>query len=375
MKTAIVTFVRAYNYGATLQCYALNHTMKELGYDVEVLDYNPEYFEDQYNLSSFNCKSLPRRPSRMWLVYIAVRLIMNRRTRGFKTFIKRYISLGSQQYKTIEELNQADLPYDIYVSGSDQVWSNQCVPFDPVYFLKFASAENKKKCSYAASFGFSKIPIELEDEYRERLTDWNAYSVREKSGVEILKNLIGIEVTQCCDPTLLLTRTDWDKIRQKNVIRKPYILIYRVNGDKALLEYAKRLSKKKGLPVISLSSTMRYDKVIGFEERTYRIHHLGYAAPDEWLGLFAEADYILTDSFHGTVFSIINHKKFAVQLETTWSRNNRAKELLEYLQIGDREFSNNLDNIDGEVNWIEVDSRMQILRESSIDYLQKIKHI
>lgn len=373
MKAAIVTFVRAYNYGAVLQCYALSRKMQELGYHTEVLDYYPDYFRKQYNMSAVTLRSLSSRPNKMWLVYVFLRMTLNRRNRGFVSFIKRYIPVSEKQYRTMEEIDAEELSYDAYVSGSDQVWSCACVPFDPVYFLRFSSADCRRKYAYAASFGLSALPENLKKEYKERLRGWDGYSVRENSGAKILEDLLGAQAVQSCDPTMLLSDREWDTVRKKNIRRKPFILIYRVNGDTELLDFGAKLAREKDMDVISLSSMMRYENIVGFDERNRGFVHRGAASPDEWLGLFAEAEYVLTDSFHGTVFSIIYHRKFISQCVTPWSKNIRVQELLNLLQLKDRVFSGDIYSIEREVDWDFVDWKMQEIREASMTYLRDLE--
>lgn len=370
MKTAIVTFVRAYNYGAVLQCYALSKAMNDLGYETAVIDYDPDYFRRQYTVSYFNAKSLPKHPNKMWLVYAFLRLIVSRRNYGFQRFINAHIPVTPEKYYKLEDLNRADLDYDAYVSGSDQVWSHACVPFDPVYFLCFPSAANKIKASYAASFGFLQIPEKLRSEYANRLRGWDRYSVREDSAADILSDLLDISPTICCDPTLLLSKDQWNAVRKHNLHRRPYILIYRVGVDNtALLDYAEKLAKLKHMDVLTLSSSMYYDHVIGFQERARGFHHWGHAAPDQWLGLFAEASYVLTDSFHGLVFSIINHKQFLL------IPNFRAEGLMRRLGIENRSLSDDLSAIDAPLDWDKADCLLEAFRLSSLNYLKSLADI
>ena len=356
-----------------LQCYALSQVMKELGVDVKVLDYYPEYFRHQYSMSYLGkLRIFPSIHIRSWWKNLPVALKLNRRNHGFERFIDQNIPLTSKQFTTNEALRTAQLDYDLFISGSDQVWSNVCIPFDSAYYLAFPSAQGKKKCSYAASFGFTTIPDKMMDTYRQHLTGWDAYSVREASAVRILDELLGVTAVQCCDPTLLLSSEHWQRVAQKPKLCKPYILIYTVSGCKELLPFAKILAESKKMDVVYLPCIMQKEYLLGTDAQQFGFHSYSSASPDKWLGLLANADYVLTDSFHGTVFSLVFHKKFMVVTDHKWGKNNRAKELLDVLDIHDRCLTDNIRSIDGEVNWADVDIMLARIRDDSMKYLKKV---
>lgn len=376
MRALIVTFVRAYNYGAVLQCYALSKVMRDLGADVQVLDYYPEYFRSQYGMTHLEKPSLlPSIHIRSWLKNHMNAFKLKRRNNDFQHFIAHNIPLTNQQFKTREELDAAKLTYDIFVSGSDQVWSNICIPFDPVYFLAFSSAQDARKCSYAASFGFSAIPYEMKNTYRQYLSGWDSYSVRESSAICILEDLLGVKSVRCYDPTLLLNAAQWRNVAHRPRRRKPYILIYTVNGVEELLHAAKELANAKMMDVIYIPCIMRQEYLFGDKARQYGFQSFGEASPDEWLELFSNADYVLTDSFHGTVFSLIYHKQFMVALNHHGGQNTRAKELLDALQIHGRDLTGSVYDIDFTIDWELVDEKLERMRKDSIEYLKTILEI
>ena len=208
MKTAIVTFVRAYNFGAVLQCYALQEAMRSVGIDTEVLDYYPEYFYRDYRLMVTTSKSTIGRFIRH-IVRFLTKGVIRRRIKSFESFIKVYIRLSEKQYRTGADFEMNPPDYDAYVVGSDQVWNQGLTNFDPVFFLMNDAMAGKKKYSYAASFGDSDIPDHLKAKYIEMLKGWDGYSVREESGAALLNQLIQEKVEVSCDPTLLLNADQW----------------------------------------------------------------------------------------------------------------------------------------------------------------------
>lgn len=368
MKTAIVTFVRAYNYGAVLQCYALAKALKELSLDVQVIDYFPEYFKKLYTLDYLGpIRRFPYRPLKNWRYYYPLNGILERRNQRFDSFIRNNIPMTQKQYTSFAELDAENMDFDMFISGSDQVWSNRCVPFDPVYFLQFSSTSPPKRFSYAASFGASSIPVELEEEYRSRLKNWGGYSVREKSGLKICEDVLHIKATQCCDPTLLLTRDDWRQLTAVAKKNRPYILVYDVNNSTSLFKEAESLSKEKELPVYILTSNMHHDSLLCRRENTTHFKNYADASPQKWLSLFFSAAYILTDSFHGVVFSLFAQKQF---LHISDSPNIRVAELLSSVNLENRYDSKNTAKIDKEINWPTVDRALEEFRTGSLAYLE-----
>jgi hypothetical protein len=372
MKAAIVTFTRAYNHGAVLQCYALHKKLNDLGIDNEVLDYCPEYFRKVYNLESIRkWKWFPGSIIGKTPRYIKMRQKLSKRNRGFEKFIKKNIRLSSKRYCSLEDIRQENFSYDAFIVGSDQVWCDIWTDFDPVFFLDFPISSAVRKIAYAASFGYTAIPDHLREEYKKRLKNWDAYSVREASGQEILSQLLGVSSVRCCDPTILLTGEDWRKIAIEPVCKKPYILVYYVKGSKYLLEHAQKLAAREKLNIITVTSICTYEHLMGTYEGLSTVIHKGTCSPDEFLGLVLMSKYVLTDSFHGTVFSILFHKKFLTLLNNGGHTNNRAAELLDYLQLGERTLEKGLGFIDKEVSWNYVESRLQEYRKQSVEYLDK----
>mgnify|MGYP000046077916 FL=1 len=246
------------------------------------------------------------------------------------------------------------------------MWSPICVGFDTVYLLDFAKP--KQKYSYAASFAVDKLPADKEHTYKELLSQFQLFSVREKSGADIIENLINRKAEISIDPSLLLTEDDWDKISRCPVPKEPYIFLFSVRKPIKLISYALELSKKTGYKIYYLQ-----------KERLHKIDGIEYLDPvnaTEFVGLIKNAEYICTNSFHGTAFSVIYKKNFAVELQHIGGRNIRAEELLNNLGINDREITNDVfPNINGAVNWERVDNVLLKERNKSKEYINKIKEL
>ena len=319
MKIGILTFHRAINYGAVLQAYALKSKLEELGNQVEVVDYKNEYFSKIYSVLYF--KSFSLKDIILAFYNFPIRIKKNKR---FEDFINKNLNLSrevnSQNIKDIEE------DYDLFVCGSDQVWNYRLNDFDKTYFLDFLS-DSKKKNSYAASFGVSTIPVEHQREYKRLLSDFNNIAVREYEGLQIVKDLVGRDARVTLDPVFLLSKEEWEKIAEEPSIKDDYILVYKLNKTD-VFEYAEKLSKVTGLKVVVVQAKMRINKSFIAERTT---------SPEEFVGWFKNAKYIVTDSFHGLAFSILFNKSFSVHLDKrAQNHNSRALTLLKLLSLEDR---------------------------------------
>lgn len=370
MKAAILTFHRAHNYGAVLQCYALNRAISKENIECITVDYWPDYFKSIYYYETR--PSLSLKFLKKCIRYIQLKNILTKRNKAFETFIEKRIPLTDKTYHNRSELTKEELNFDVFITGSDQVWNDKCANFDPVYFLDFDAANYAKKYSYAASFGFKSIPEKLVDEYKRLLSDYEAYSVRESQGKNIIKSLLKKEAIQCCDPTLLLDREEWLELGD-NAIQEDYILMYYVTKPVTLRKNAMEIAKEKKCKVIALPCQTSYQGLSGKADRRCGFEVRNCCGPEEFISLFANAKYVLTNSFHGTVFSLIFHKKFLVQTELgDGKQNNRAKSLLETTNLEHRTLENSKIDIEDDIDWEDVDFRISELRSKSIDYIKNI---
>lgn len=348
----IITFHRAINYGAVLQTYALQRALKHIGVASEVIDYRTSSIEAMYNPWSLRTvKSLQFYPGIL------------KKKRFFK-FLDQNINM-SESCQSEEILASSESDYDLFITGSDQVWCKKCACDDPAFFLDFVKNPKKKK-SYAASIGSAIMDNELADMYKGLLEDYDEISVREESAKTLLQDSVFTKnIHVHVDPTLLLDSEKWDKVRAKKVEKRPYILVYTVLGQYKLFNEAKKLSEKTGLPIIYLN-----DKVL---KREKGLKYRMAVSPEQFVGYFAEAEYVLTNSFHGTAFSIIYKKQFKVEIEAVGRRNIRAEELLKKLGIQDRELNEEgVLTIDTAIDWESVGNKLLEERQLAYDYLKRI---
>ena len=327
MNIGIITFHRAVNYGAVLQAYALCRAIRELGFDCEIIDYRSLFIEEYYD---FKCLLKPKNWKRL-ISYILYNGNLFPDKDRFTAFLRDNHVLSKTRYSH-DSLTETNQIYDCFITGSDQVWNYAAAGFDKSYFLDFVLQEEKKN-SYAASFGFETIPQALEDTYRNLLRSFSHISVREETGKKIVQSLVDKDVTVDLDPTLLLTADMWHEAAagtEKTELTKKndYVLLYMIGEDKNIIRIARRIAKDKKTDVLYI--TDRWRDHIG-------ITNLRKVSVNAWLELINGAKYVITNSFHGTVFSILFNKQFAViQNKKLQNKSSRIQTLLSALQLQER---------------------------------------
>lgn len=363
-KVGIITQHRVVNYGSMLQTYALQEKIEELGYKCEVIDYYPERFTPVGMLKRIKTKGKKLEKSLVLRTIARMVIIPSYfiRFNMFFEFLKKRINLSKKTFHTLEELQSYDFEYDIFCTGSDQVWNygwNEKIEYP--YFLSFVP-DKSPKISYAASFGKGTL-LDCEiDETQRLLSRYNHISVRELSGVDII-NKLGIKgATNVLDPTLLLTGDEWRRIASGKYKNDKYILIYNLNRNKKIDNYAKALSKKTGLKVRYIS---------------YQIHEFYKngkmfcnSKVEDFLSLIDNAQYIITDSFHATAFSLNFNKEFVIVYPGKYS--TRLQSILEILSLTNRvaKDENDMSVIDNRIDYGVVNAILNEERSRSIEWLR-----
>lgn len=360
MKAGILTFHRASNYGAVLQTYALQTAISKFGIDCEVIDYECPHLHQMHSPLSF----LYAKGLKMKLMQLAYIQVKQRRRKLFAAFVSRKLNLSSSRYIGEKELcadGKLANTYDRFIVGSDQVWNPRLTNLDSAYFLSFVE-DSIKKTSYAASFGVSGLSDEVAKVIAEYLDSFSKIYVRENRGADLVNAMIGKDVPIVLDPTLLLTPQEWDKFAKK-IPQDKYIIVYTIDRSPKLIDFALDLSNKTGLQVIYINDSLfRYAK----------IRYLSVAMPEEWVGLFASAEYVVTNSFHGMAFALNYNKEVCVGLSIDKvNHNSRLTSLLEMLGIPfDEEcgINNYIDKID----WVNLNFKLDKARTESTGYLKDI---
>ena len=248
-KAYILTFHGSVNYGAVLQAYALNKTIQFLGVDCQVIDYNRKLHHR--NFLKINAKTF--KSAIYQLMQYPGKFILHRK---FDRFTRSRTTLTKISYNGYDALSRDEFSDDaIYIVGSDQVWNCELTENNFHYFLDFTSSPNKY--SYAASFGVSDISSwQYRDKILNLLRDFAKISVREESGQAILEKELNSDSVVVCDPTFLLKNSDWDKVAS-HVRESGYILTFMLSYSDEIINAAKKLSDKTGLPIINIAYSVK----------------------------------------------------------------------------------------------------------------------
>ena len=345
MKIGILTHPQHANYGGILQCYALSEFLKKIGHEPFVI------------------KRKPNRPIfiKRWILALLRFLKILRyydpqkvdRTLNMRPFVETYLNLTRPVYNS-KQLSTLCNKYGLnaVVVGSDQVWRrNFALNYGYNYFLDSVPS-HIIKASYAASFGLDVWEYTKEEtqHIQRLLNDFSNISVREESAVTLCKENLNINAEWVLDPTLLLTQDDYDKITSRRLVEEKYIFVYWL-GDKTTIQKDIENYESEGYSIININLK---------EERVQE-------SIEDWLSYIKYADFVVTDSFHGVVFSIIFKKKFFM-FKNDSGGNSRLASLMKVLQVIPELFESN-QTLDYDV----IENRINLLREESKEFLLKLR--
>lgn len=375
-KVGIMTMHKVLNYGSALQAYALQKKILDLGFDCEIIDYifpnvehllyqNPNGIKEEESFYSYLRPLLAFCKRKI----TGLSKIKDRKRALFESFYEKYLILSPKQYSTRLVLEKDPPIYDIYLTGSDQVWNSKYVGYDTSFMFSFVKDKNPR-ISYAASFSSATIPEYYKSYYKTELSKYLKISVREKSGIFIVHELVNKNAELVCDPTLLLDKEEWSILAKESCIRlnEKYILVY-------VLDYAydpypdiysriEEIQQKIQLPIVVLSGRK--------QNFLKNAKFINVAGPCEFLSLFMNASFIITNSFHGTAFALIFEKYFVSVIK---DRTNEDSRVLSLLLRVKREYNsviyNQPINLINDLFDNECNTELDDFRSSSIQYLRK----
>lgn len=380
-KVGIVSCYFKHNYGSQLQAYATKKILDDMGIENETINVDENidfkngkrkyYFSQIFNFSFIKTKlgmiklKLDKKMNKELGKNIAIR------DKKYNEFIKDNYNL-TKPFKTYAELNKECENYDSVIVGSDQLWLPVNVVAD--YYTLNWVPDMVNKISFATSFGVSQVPEKYEEDYKRFLNRIENLSVREDSGVKLVKELTGRDAKLVCDPTLLFNKDEWMCIqKEERLIDDKYILCYFLGNSIEYRKFAERLKEKTGYKIVSLNHADEYVKYSDkfADEAPFDI------GPSEFLNLIRNAEFVCTDSFHGTVFSLINNKEFFVfrryKNKSKVSTNSRLDSLLNIVGLKERMLDGDEDiaecmkmNIDYDI----VDKKLEEFREESKEFLR-----
>jgi len=363
MKIEIITFHNTSNFGATLQCTALSNYLKKQGHEPQVINYLPAYVADKKSAAK-ELRNVARAKNKVkaavkGIAYLSKFKEIKERDRRFEEFINDNLNT-TEIYTSFEELQKDPPEADLYICGSDQIWNPALTggKLDKAFFLRFTSG---RKVSYGASMGEFKIE-EHKEKLKELTDDFEALSVREPSTAVRLASALEKEVSTVLDCTLLMTRDDYAPMEKPVTTHDPYVLIYDMQRSAVTDQLAQSIARQKGLKIIDISP----NPFITHKNSTKMIG----IGPGEFLTLVKNAEYVVTNSFHGTVFSIIYGRQFFSVPHST--RSGRVADLLNSLDLSER-LVRSAEFIDmNPVNYDIVNSVLDKNRQQSYEYLNGV---
>lgn len=321
MKIGIFTFHCAINYGAVLQAFGLQEYLKSIGHDVYIIDYRPNYLLYPYRV--FRWKDSPKnfKDSLKWFIReVIVIPIRWKRKFVFSRFIKQYLNLCKL------DLTNPDNDFDAFVFGSDQIWNKKITNgFDKFFWGAFPAAKGKRLVAYAASMGDAN-PTKTDFQYiKQKLGLFDMVGVRETSLCNILQSN-NIPCSLVADPVLLAGKSIFDNLIVGLKPKDPYLLMFTLGRDEYVLPYVNLISAALGLQV---------KEIVSSRESLYKRNYKQALSPSSFLSYLVNASYVITSSFHGTVFSILYSKNFNVVGNGTHG-DDRVLSLLEKLNLKSR---------------------------------------
>lgn len=367
MRIKTITCHQVYNYGASLQAYALMHYLSGLGHEVEVIDYMPDYIRKHLGVWDIG----PRWKKRNLLVRLAYycymvpkRLVARKGRRKFDEFTKGFMKL-TKRYNSFGELKITPPQADVYFCGSDQIW-NPAINngLDPAFYVDFAP-EDAVRASYAASFSVSSIEDRYRDFISDKISKLDFVSVREKTGIKIIHEDLKIdkEVVNVLDPVFLLSREHWEKMTYIPPYTD-YILVYDQENSSEIKEIAVSISNKTGKKIVTFK---------GFYPLSYADVKIKQSGPLDFISFIAHADCVVTNSFHCSAFSIIFGRDFYVVPRNHQKVNSRMADLLASLRIEDHMIVDaSMLGKATAIDYVTVHEQLSLLRKQSSGYIDRV---
>lgn len=360
MKISVITLHAVRNYGSALQTYATQRIFKDLGFETQIIDYRRNALKlDSINQILNNKEFDFKMKIKLCLILPSTKKI----NRVFEKFLRERIHLTDKVYSSDQDFEHMPIDSDIYCTGSDQVWNSgwhNGIPYP--FFLSFVP-ESKRLISFSASFGKNELDEWEKEPIKQLLGRYDYISVREESGKNLLNDLGFEESVHVLDPTLTINPKAWYELADGKRLKDKYILVYQLNNNKRFDMYVKELAKRKGLKLIRLCT--RYDQI--------RKTGKGIVIPriETFLSLFRDAEYVVTDSFHATAFSLNFHKKFLCIYPGLY--NTRLESILNLVGLSDRHLTDysDFDVVDTEIDYEKVDRVLDENRRITMDFLKE----
>lgn len=383
-KALLMTWYNSNNYGTLLQSYATKEIFKQrYNVDCYFVNYVPKGKRDLVSIIKklLNIKSWKRQFNSRYDLYMFKKYGIDKNIQKRKNWVNDFISeykyaLDNKQIKTEADFNELSEGFDLYISGSDQIWNPR---FLNEHFLLNFVPDDKNCVSFASSLSAEKIPEKQVNVYKKHLAKYNGITIREKDCETQIKNILGgglAKIGTILDPTLLYGVENWKSLEIPN-LKKDYVLLYMLGKSSAARTVAKEVAKQNNLNLYTFpfqaARFFKEDTIFSEEEQLWEV------SPFEWISLIDNANLIITDSFHMVVFSLMFHKNFYVVEKDSKERaqNNRILNLLEMVGLKNRFILNDITLEDIKVNkqcidWNIVDEILDKKRKESFDLVDEI---
>lgn len=356
IKVGILNHWEVNNYGALFLAYALEKTINKLDYNVETINYLPDEIKRPWDISMI--RKIGFATYFLRLCYFLT-FILPRKNSFSGMRASMNISNDKYNNKTIKNIKNK---YDKIVIGGDQLWNTKINYYNQNYFLPFIE-EEKKKVVYAASISQPDIRKDLLPTFKELAGHFYYITAREKQTAQILNKHLSLKVPQVIDPAFLLTAREWGNLTiADNKCKRKFIFVYQVQSDISLINFAKKLADIKEYEIIYCPFPLK---------KQIKCKRKPYIAPEKWLWYVENAEYVITDAFHGTVFSIIFNKLFFSQI-STYGKDTGARitNILENYSLQNRLLiGDNSKYIDEKIDYSKINIQIEKERSQSINHL------
>lgn len=364
MKIRTITCHDCYNLGASLQAYAIQHYLEDQGHEVQIINYKPDYLSGHFKLRAINNPVYDKPLVRLLylLAKLPGRLLSLSRKRAYDRFTANYLHL-TRRYNTYEELKVDAPDADVYIAGSDQIWNTLFRNGrDAAFYLDFGKLD-VRRISYAASFATKDVVPEYREFVSNELKNLDFVSIREKISLPLLKSLGRADGVAVCDPVFLLSKGEWKNLADGCTmdLKEKYLLVYLTDKSDEIKQIALEIHRATGWKIYS----------VGQFRESWTHKNFVNAGPLDFVKLISDAQYVISNSFHATAFSLILEKNFCV-VNRKDGINERMKSILEDVGLGHHILSAFTSEQLKDIDYTEVNKKLSEVIVFSKTWLNRV---
>lgn len=360
-KIGLLTFHTPDNYGAVYQAFALQTYVRDvLKKDIEIIDFCTEKHISDYRIFSVSSKN-PIKHIVLQVLTLLKYWKFKKKKEKFKEFRNKYLRISTDRYSTEEDFLEHNIRYQTYLVGSDQVF-NPYNKYFKAYYLAFPK-NGSKKIAYAPSFGIAEFNEDITQKIISYVADFDVLSCREQQGAKYLSQLVGKDVKNVVDPVYLLKKDVWESVAINPIEKEKFIFIYDLNGGEKLVEIASKIATNGKYKIICATSNIK---------KIYKKCQMRYdIGPCELLGYINNAEYIVTDSFHGTSLALVFGKKLITYIATP-KLSSRITSIMTKLGLCGQIVTDIASFDIKDVDFVNYDDKLDSLIKESQGFLKEI---